>query len=191
MKTYCIALTGGMGSGKSTAAQVFQELDVRVVDADKLAHIALDTDESVKSAVREIFGDVYQNGKADRKTIAKMAFANSAKLEKLEQILHPVVEKMWQSEAKTNEIVVVEVPLLFEKRLENKFDLCLSVYCSEQLRQWRLKVRGMSPTEITARDSFQMPPQKKAELADIVLFNESSFEFLKEQAAKVLSRLKK
>ncbi len=180
-----------MGSGKSATSKAFESLGICVVDTDKLAHRALDENDDVKKAVRNIFGDVYKNGKADRKLIAKIAFADKSKLAQLEEILHPVVEKMWREQAQTQDVLIVEVPLLFEKRLENKFDFCLTVYCSEQLRRKRLESRGMSLEEILARDAYQMPPQKKAELADIVLFNESSMEFLKMQAARILSRLVK
>ncbi len=178
-----------MGSGKSAASKAFESLGICVVDADKLAHRALDENDDVKKAVCKIFGDVYQNGNADRKSIAKLAFADKTKLARLEEILHPVVEKMWREQAQTQDVLIVEVPLLFEKKLENKFDVCLTVYCSEQLRRERLESRGMSLEEITARDAYQMSPKKKAELADIVLFNESSVEFLKMQAARILSRL--
>lgn len=83
---------------------------------------------------------------------------------------------------------VIEVPLLYEKNLEKNFDLCLDVFCSKSLRRARLAARGMNPAEIFARDAFQLSPEKKASLADVVLFNESSKSFLEVQAALVLSR---
>lgn len=86
---------------------------------------------------------------------------------------------------------MVEVPLLFEKKLEKKFDFCITVFCSEPLRKFRLSNRGMSDEQIARRDAFQMPPEQKSKLADIVLFNESDTAFLKRQAELVLSRLNK
>ncbi len=186
----CIALTGSMGNGKSAATSVFAELGVKTLDADKLSHFVLNEDSVVKNEVKKLLGNVYSpDGSADRKAIAKQVFADKNKLELLEKIIHPAIEKIWLEEAKKHSLLIVEVPLLYEKRLEHKFDLCISVYCSDELRCKRLVQRGMSIEEISARDAFQMPSKQKASLADIVLFNESSINFLKMQAVKVLSRL--
>ena len=186
----CVALTGGMGNGKSAAISAFAELGVKTLDADALAHFALDNDIEVKEKVSALLGsDVYQNGKALRKEIAKRVFADEKLLQSLENILHPTVEKMWKSQAKDGELLIVEVPLLFEKKLEKKFDLCISIYCSNELRIERLKQRGMSDSEIRSRDTFQILPETKANLADIVLFNEASIDFLKKQVQKIVSRL--
>ena len=189
-KNICIGLTGSMGNGKSAVAQIFAELGIKVLDADKLAHKVLNEDVLVKSEVLKILPNAYTlDGTADRKAIAKEVFADKNKLELLEKIIHPAIEKIWQSEATKHNLLVVEVPLLYEKRLENKFDLCISVYCSDELRRKRLEQRGMTPQEISERDAFQMSSNQKAQLADIVLFNESSIEFLKMQTIKILSRL--
>ena len=186
----CIALTGGMGNGKSAAVSAFAELGVKTLDADMLAHLALDNDATVQAQVSDLLGaDVFKDGKAQRKEIAKKVFANKNLLQALENILHPVVENMWKSQVKDGELLIVEVPLLFEKNLEKKFDLCISVYCSNELRMERLKRRGMSESEIHLRDTFQIRPEKKASLADIVLFNESTTDFLKAQVRKIVSRL--
>lgn len=179
-----------MGDGKSAASKVFAELGAQVLDADKLAHKVLDENPDVRSRVSRIFANAYlPDGKADRKSIAAQAFADPAKLAALESLLHPEVEKLWRAAAANSAITVVEVPLLYEKKLENKFDVCISVLSSDELRRRRLERRGMAPSEISARDAFQMPSKDKAKLADVVLFNESSIDFLKLQAAKVLSRL--
>ena len=192
MKSVCIALTGGMGCGKSAAAAAFASLGARVVDADKLAHKVLDESPAVREKVGAVFEGAYlPDGAADRAAIARQAFANPEKLAQLEAAIHPEVEKMWRKEAEGSGLIIVEVPLLYEKKLENKFDVCISVFCSDELRRKRLAQRGMSPAEISARDAFQMPPEDKARRADIVLFNETSIDFLKLQVAKVISRLKK
>lgn len=84
--------------------------------------------------------------------------------------------------------VVVEAALLYEKRLEKDFDFCVDVGCSEGLRRRRLEERGMSARDISQRDAFQFSPEKKASLADAVLFNESDRLFLQVQAVLILSR---
>ena len=104
----------------------------------------------------------------------------------------PAIEKMWEEKAeeiakKENgadcgiPIVAVEVPLLYEKSLEKKFDVCICVYCSNELRIKRLENRGMALEQIASRDAFQIPSEIKAAKADIVLFNETDFEFLQKQ----------
>lgn len=187
----CVALTGGMGCGKSAAAAAFESFGIRTADADRLAHEALFSD-GVRASVSALLGrEVYaEDGTPRRDIIAKKVFADSVLLEKLEQIVHPQVEKMWRESAQKEDILVVEVPLLFEKKLESGFDLCVSVLCSERLRRRRLEQRGMSAEQIAARDAFQMPPMRKAILADVVLFNETSLDFLKMQVGRVVSRLK-
>lgn len=193
-----IALTGGMGCGKSTAAEAFEELGAKVIDTDKLSHYVLEHDSRTVAEVKRIVGEnAYgDGGKPDRAQIAKTVFSDAEKLESLEKAIHPAIEKIWRAEVEEYRIsgekkfVVVEVPLLFEKRLEKKFDICVTVFCSEELRKKRLAQRGLSPTQISERDSYQMSPAEKAKLADIVLFNESDKAFLKRQVELVLSRLK-
>ncbi len=186
-----IALTGAMGCGKSAALNAFKLAGVKTLDADKLAHFVLENDLDVISKVKELLGqDVYQNGIPNRKKIAEVVFSSQKKLESLERIIHPAIEKIWSVESeKENGIVVVEIPLLYEKKLEKNFDICVSVLCSETLRVKRLAERGLSPQEISKRDAFQLPPAEKAKLADIVLFNEGDLDFLNRQADSVISRL--
>jgi len=190
-KPTAIALTGAMGSGKSAALAAFAEAGAKTLDADALAHEALESDPEVAAKVRRVFGeDAFgENGSPDRAAIARMAFADPRKLAELEAAIHPVIEKKWRAECASEKTVVVEIPLLFEKKLEKNFDVCVSVLCSETLRKKRLVMRGMQPEEIKKRDAFQLPPSEKANRADIVIFNESGFDFLKMQAAQVLSRL--
>ena len=191
MKKTLIALTGAMGCGKSVASAAFAELGVRVLDADKLAHRARDEDGRVRECLMEIVGPcAYRDGRADRTAIARAVFSDKAKLERLEECVHPAVERLWLKESENEALCLVEVPLLFEKKLEGGFDLCIDVFCSEQLRRRRLLDRGMSAEEILRRDALQMSPFKKAELADVVLLNESTTDFLKQQARLVISRLK-
>lgn len=186
-----IALTGAMGCGKSATRQAFELVGAKVLDADKLAHFVLENDPVVIESVKKLLGDkTYENGKPNRQKIAQAVFSDSQKLQSLEEIIHPAIEKIWTSAMDDNQVVVVEIPLLFEKKLEKHFDICVSVYCSEALRYERLVQRGMTPQEIIKRDAFQLSATEKAKRADIVLFNEGTLDFLNKQVAFVLSRLK-
>ena len=203
-----IGLTGAMGAGKSAAMRVFEELGAWVFDADKLAHKVLEGDENAKAKTRELLGDETfdAEGRPIRPEIAKKVFSDKTLLKGLEQILHPAVREMWKNapadgcpkppengeiDFGRGAVKVVEIPLLFEKKLENDFEICVTVHCSSKLRMERLINRGMSPQQIAARDALQLPPLLKAKLADVVLFNESDLGFLKKQAARVLSRVLK
>ncbi len=190
-----IGLTGAMGCGKSTASKVFEQLGAKIIDADKLSHKVLNEDENVIVAVKQLLGDsVYDSEKkADRSKIASIVFADKSKLSKLEAIIHPAIHKHWQMQLVDDsaeiKIAVIEMPLLFEKKLENNFDICLSVHCSESLRRKRLCQRGMTPEQILERDAFQLTSTEKAKRADIVLFNETDINFLKEQTALIVGKL--
>ncbi len=185
-----IALTGSIGSGKSAAAKLFKEAGIEVLDTDKIAHQILEESDDVRKKVSELLGKESYNGKTpNRQYIAKKVFSDKTLLENLEKILHPAVIKKTMTNDKNN-LRIVEVPLLYEKKLEGYFDLCIVVYCSESLRFKRLcNQRGMKEEDIFARDSLQMPQKDKVKLANIVLFNEGDINFLREQVALILSRL--
>ena len=200
MKTLKIGLTGGMGCGKSAAADAFRKLGVEVLDADKLAHIALAENMSVRDSLSKIFGEKAfpPNENPNRAEIARIAFSDKEKLAALENALHPAINAMWLErlrEIKAScdgnfSALVVEMPLLFEKGLEKNFDICITVFCSETARRERLLKRGMSEHDIDARDAYQLPLSQKVRLATVALFNEGDFDFLYKQAALTLNNLK-
>lgn len=164
MKTLKIGLTGGMGCGKSAAADAFRKLGVEVLDADKLAHIALAENMSVRDSLSKIFGEKAfpPNENPNRAEIARIAFSDKEKLAALENALHPAINAMWLERLREIQAscdgkfsaLVVEMPLLFEKGLEKNFDICITVFCSETARRERLLKRGMSEHDIDARDAY-------------------------------------
>ncbi len=192
MKKTCIALSGAMGCGKSAAADIFKSLGANVVSADELAKNILYSDLTVRSKIIEILGTqcFQKNGEPILKEIAKVLFFNAAKLAEYEAIIHPkVLEKVKELCAASEGIFVLEIPLLFEKKLEKHFKICATVHCSEQVRLKRLEKRNLSSAEITARDAFQFTSIKKSELADVVFFNDGSLSFLKEQILIFVEKL--
>lgn len=200
MKTLKIGLTGGMGCGKSAAADAFRKLGVEVLDADKLAHIALAENMGVRESLSKIFGEKAfpPDTNPNRAEIAKIAFSDKEKLAALENALHPAINAMWLERLREVQAscdgkfsaLVVEMPLLFEKGLEKNFDICITVFCSETARRERLLKRGMSEHDIDARDAYQLPLSQKVRLATVALFNEGDFDFLYKQAALTLNNLK-
>ncbi len=205
MKPLKIGLTGAMGAGKSAASKLFVEFGAVVLFADTLSHHIMQTDDSVKHKIKETFGDIVylKNDILDKSALSKIVFSDYEKLKILEGIIHPkVTEFLGIFCANPNSFrnllpanialfpddcgqepfaVLVEIPLLYEKSLDKHFDICITVYCSQALRIKRLQSRSMSAEQIASRDAHQFSAQKKAALSDLVLFNETSLDFLREQ----------
>lgn len=190
-----VGLTGGMGCGKSTAAALFAERGFRRLDADQVIRDEILTDPEVIRAVRDRFGPevLDEAGRVRRGRVAEVVFADPAQLDWLENLLHPRLLARWREvfAAAEGEAFIVEVPLLFEKGLENWFDftVCVTTGSATQLR--RLEQRGIPPELARQRLVKQLPLVRKCELADHVLLNDGSPEFLREQVNALADRLLK
>lgn len=188
-----VGLTGGMGCGKSTAAALFAELGFRRLDADRTVHEVLLPSAEVTQAIREKFGDgvLSATGAVDRAKLGARVFADPAALAWLEELLHPRLRAHWDAIYATaqSERFIVEVPLLFEKQLQNRFDFTVCVTTSSDLQLRRLEQRGVSPEIARQRLAKQLPLARKCELADFVLLNDGTLEFLREQVSELAGRL--
>lgn len=178
-----VGLTGGIGSGKTTVARFFEELGIPVYIADEAGKKVLNTND-VKDRVISLLGDqAYRNGIPDRKYIASRVFASADKLEKLNQIIHPAVEKdfeAWKKE-QSAPYVIYEAAILFETGSYKKCDRVILVTAPKTDRVLRLKKRDNSTLEeIEARIANQWPDEKKRSLADFEVKNED-LTFTKEQ----------
>lgn len=187
-----VGLTGGMGCGKSTAAAIFAELGFRRLDADRVVREELLTDLEVLALVWQQFGaDVIgADGQIIRERLARVVFADPAALAWLEGLLHPRLRARWRAifAAAKGERFICEVPLLFEKGMENWFDFTVCVAASSDLQLRRLEQRGISPELARQRIARQLPLARKCELADFVLVNDGSLEFLREQISILVPR---
>jgi dephospho-CoA kinase len=188
-----VGLTGGMGCGKSTAAALFAELGFRRLDADRTVHEVLMPSAEVTAAIRARFGATVMTpaGAVDRAKLGAVVFADPATLAWLEELLHPRLRAHWDQiyAMAQGEKFIVEVPLLFEKRLENRFDFTVCVTTSSALQLRRLEQRGVSPEIARQRLAKQLPLARKCELADFVLLNDGTLEFLREQVSELARRL--
>ncbi|MGA2053515.1 MAG: dephospho-CoA kinase [Opitutales bacterium] len=129
--------------------------------------------------------------KIDRRRVAEIVFGDAGELEWAEGLLHPRVRVRWEG-ALAREPArdwVVEIPLLFEKSLASHFDLTLCVWASPATQAQRLAARGLSPTEMAARQGRQWPVKAKAERADLVVSNDGSRQFLRRQVEWTANRL--
>lgn len=174
-----------MGAGKSLALSYFQEHGVGLLETDKLAREILQADPQVHCALRGHFGEgVFDaEGNPDRKALAAVVFESEEALAALEGLLHPRVRERWQDavQAGTHAHWVVEIPLLFEKKLENHFAVCVSLSVSQATQWARLEQRGWSPVEIEARLARQLSRSDKLSRADVVFSNNGSRSFLRAQ----------
>lgn len=184
-KSMKIGLTGGIACGKSEVLRMFAEAGWRTLSADALIHGLLDGDTDVADAIVTEMGPgmVAEDGNLNKRAIGRAVFAESARRAWLEALLHPRVREAWTLAIAEDPGAdwVVEIPLLFEKKLETSFDLvvCLSSSLNNQLS--RLRLRGLSEVDAMARISSQAPLAEKIEKSDIVLTNNGSLEFLQKQ----------
>ena len=180
-----IALTGGIGAGKSTVAQFFSELGANVVDADHLARIAIERGSEGFDEVIARFGEtILSNGDINRKALAEIVFSDPDSKRDLEAIIHPRVQKLFAQAVIDNEPtgnLIYEIPLLVETDAAEKFDFIVTVEADEELRIERLLARGMFISDIKARLANQAPSQARVDIADAVIVNDGDEDHLLRQ----------
>jgi dephospho-CoA kinase len=188
-----LGLTGGFGCGKSTAAKLFAEKGFRHVDSDLVVREQVLTTEPVKAEIRRRHGDSVfgPDGLVDRPALGRIVFSDDSERIWLEDLTHPVyfgiLRGMFRGDPGVN--WVVEVPLLFEKSLENWFDFTVCVACDPLSQLARLEQRGLDRALAEQRISKQLPLARKIELSDFVLWNDGSTGFLKSQVDRIVDSL--
>jgi dephospho-CoA kinase len=171
-----VALTGGIGAGKSLAAQYFSDLGARVVDADQLARVAIERGSEGFDEVVLRFGEkIMRDGDIDRKALAEIIFSDAQAKEDLEAIIHPRVRELFAevvSDLQPGEVLIYEIPLLAESGTAKNFDLVITVEADLELRKERLRKRGMFISEIERRIASQATRDARQALADFVITND-------------------
>ena len=189
-----VGLTGGVGSGKSTAAAAFRARRIPVVDADQIVRRALGPRGAARSRVARLFGPgVVRGSGLDRKKIAAAVFSNPSLRRRLEGILHPLVAReIRRAIARRPALLVLDVPLLFESGLDRLADATLVIGAPWALRRRRL-VRGgrMTASDARRRDAAQMPLAAKKRRADFVIDNRGSRADLDWEIGRFLEAIKK
>ena len=163
------------------------------MQTDAIVRDLLDQDAEVQSALREHWhGTVFRSdGTVDRNEIAKKVFGNKAELNWLESLLHPRVRNAWETAlVKSPDLRwLVEIPLLFEKKLETKFDSTICIACTPVVVNKRMVSRGYSLSEIDKRRQWQMSLEEKVCRSDYVITNSGSIEFLKLQIKRLIKEI--
>jgi dephospho-CoA kinase len=171
-----IGLTGGIGSGKSTVAQIFEVLGIPVYYADQAAKDLMNTDPELKKDIIATFGsETYKNGNLDRAYLANLVFADPEKLSILNKLVHPVTIRDaadWMTRQKTI-YAIKEAALIFESGLEKYFDYIIGVTAPETLRLERTVSRDHVTREnVLQRMQQQMNDQEKMSRCDFVITND-------------------
>ena len=189
-----LGLTGGIGSGKSTAARMFADLGAIVIDADAIAKEVLEPGQLGHESIVNKFGDeiLDSSGNIDRSILAAKVFENSAELKVLEDIVHPAVASKVleiRESLPAGTTVIYDTPLLVEKKLQHQFDLVIVVLAPEALRTQRLLARGLAQNDISARMSNQATDEQRREIANYVIDNSSTLVELREEVQKVWTQI--
>ena len=186
-------LTGGIGCGKTTTARMFAEHGYVLMDSDVIVREVLLTDRKIIEAVRSRFGIevITPSGAVDRHQLARRVFPDKEGLAWLEDLLHPRLFEYWRQAfaAAPGRSWVVEVPLLFEKSLQNWFDFTICVASDPCVQFARLEQRGLPPSLARQRISKQLPLTQKIQLVDFVLLNDGSSDFLRAQVGALVNSL--
>jgi len=187
-----VGLTGGIGCGKSTVVGLFREAGWRTIESDAVVRELLATDADVQAQLCSRWGDsVFADGKVDRRAVAALVFNDEVELKWLETLLHPLVRRLWLAsiEAEPDALWLVEIPLLFEKRLETRFDLTVCVSSPPDVVEHRMLARAYTGAQIEQRRQRQMPLEEKAARADHLISNAGSLEFLKRQTTRLIAQI--
>ena len=190
-----IGITGSIACGKSTVSDYLIAKGYTIIDADKLGHVALTSDD-VKRKLAEKFGDeILENNEISREKLGKLVFGNDDNLKILNSIIHPKIKELilkLQEEHKDKNLVFLDIALLYEANFVDLVEKVAVVYVDEDVQLERLMTRNsLSKEEAIKRIESQMSPREKAALGDFVINNSYSKEDTFQQIDEILERLKR
>ncbi len=192
-----IGVTGGIASGKSAVARMFQDLGAVVVSADVLAREIVRTGSETLERIAERFGDqfILRDGQLDRKALGELIFSDDRARADLNALTHPAIaalakRRLREAEEQGASLVIYEAPLLFESGADQQVDKVLVVKIAEEIQLDRLMARdGISLEQARTRVSSQMPQKEKLAQADYVVDNSGSPEETRDQVRALMKRL--
>lgn len=195
-----IAITGGIGSGKSTVAEHYVKLGYPVINTDSLAGKIMRNDSQIKKKLIEVFGEdlYFENGELNNKQFSDLVFGekNNSNLEKLNKIVHPAVidemiEQIEELVESGNTLIFVESALIYESALDEGFDYVIVVDANEEKRvKWASERLKLSGEEIRNRMKEQLSSEHKKNMADFVIENNGTIEELLKNAEFLLDIIK-
>lgn len=194
-----IGLTGGLGTGKTTVARMFKRLGAVVLDADRLAHRAMEPKRLAWRHIVKAFGEEALNDDEtiNRRWLAERVFGDEEARRRLEAIVHPHVLRSMAQQVKRLargrrvKVVVLDVPLLLEANAQRLADVVVVVTARPEAQRQRLHSRGMSDEAIARRTAAQWDLSAKVAMADFVVDNSDGFEQTRRQVTQTWNRLQK
>jgi dephospho-CoA kinase len=189
-----VGLTGGIGAGKSTVADLFSKRGAVVIRSDELARQVIEPQTPGFKQVTSRFGNeiVNDEGNIDRAKLAQVVFNDDVALKDLENIVHPLVRErtnQLMSEQTSETIIVNEIPLLLEKKMESLFDFLVIVISSEKNRLERLSQKGVLEEQAKARMAKQVNDQDRKAAADFLIVNDGNLDQLETDVQKIWQTL--
>lgn len=198
--TVVIGLTGGIGAGKSTLAQIMKLKGAIVVDADEVAREVIAPSGVVWKKLVDHFGDaiLLKDKTIDRRKLGSIVFFDADELEALDRFTHPAIRdairrrvSRLKKRAADRAVIIIDAPLLVETGLDRDVDKVIVVRAGQDLRLERLRKNGLTVKEARARIRSQTPDDKRQEYADHLLTNEGSFQDLQKKAARIWREIQK
>ncbi|NMD38930.1 MAG: dephospho-CoA kinase [Christensenellaceae bacterium] len=192
-----VAITGGIACGKSFCASVFENNNIKTLDADKISHSLTSKEGPALTAIELAFGKEYiKNGSLDKQAMGKLVFSESSARQRLNDILHPIIYKAIKDELHNLEqqycpMVAIEIPLLFEANMENLANFVICCHTTRQIQIERLVKRNkLSKTEAIKRIDSQMSLQRKMELSDFLVDTSYGFQNTQAQVEAIINIVK-
>lgn len=189
-----LGLTGGIACGKTTISNIFKKIGIKVIDADKVAREVIELPEIVNQIKKNYGDEVFINGKLDRKKLREIIFNDKEKIMKLNSIIHPKVIDIFKEEYNKNkfsdEIIVFDIPLLFEVGLEKYCNKTIVVYVNEEIQIKRVMERDNSSRELAKKIiDAQMDLFKKVKMADYAIENNSTISELEKKVKNIIESI--
>ena len=176
-------ITGGIGMGKSTAADLLSRRGVAVIDTDAIARQIVQPGQPALAEIAAAFGpeSIRADGLLDRERLARLVFADPKERARLEAILHPRIRAVWQERAQDwmregREKAAVIIPLLFETHSSDPFDLTVCIACSARSQERRLLARGWTSEHIKQRLAAQWPIEDKIARSDCMIWTDGTLQ---------------
>lgn len=192
-----IGLTGSIGTGKSTVSKLLRERGIAVIDADLLAREIVKKGQECLNDLKNVFGNqvLTSDGELDRKKLGQIVFSDDSKLELLNSVTHPHIRRrmkaqMNELESKNNKVLVLDIPLLFEAKMEDLVDIILVVFAKEEIQIKRIMERDNCTQEEAMRIiKAQISQQDKISKSDYTIDNSGTIEELKEKLNGFLEKI--
>ena len=191
-----VGLTGNYGMGKSTILSMFKKLGAITLDADSIVRILL-TEKDILKKIRGLLGDkvFYKNGTLNKDVVANLIFKNNKLRHNIEDILHPIVferindflDKIYEQD----KVIVIEIPLLYERGYEDRFDRTITVHTKEDIALDRLEKEGIDKKDALLRLKSQIPVKEKVKRSDFIIDNNGTIEGTMAQVEMIYKKLSK